>query len=79
MNSILKQNLVQRQLQLKVHNILANLPLLYNSKISTLKQKDTRLYTAQMKFIRRTAAYSLIGHRRNGDILEELKVDTDEN
>jgi len=27
-----------------------------------------------MKFIRRTAGYSLLDHRRNEDILEELKV-----
>jgi hypothetical protein len=28
-----------------------------------------------MKFIRRIAGYSLLGNRRNEDILEELKVD----
>jgi hypothetical protein len=29
-----------------------------------------------MKFMRRTAEYSLLDHRRNEDILEELKVDS---
>jgi hypothetical protein len=28
-----------------------------------------------MKFMRRTAGYSLLDQRRNEDILEELKVD----
>jgi hypothetical protein len=28
-----------------------------------------------MKFIRITAGYSLLDHRRNADILEDLKVD----
>jgi len=29
-----------------------------------------------MKFMTRTAGYSLLDHRRNEDILEEFKVDT---
>jgi len=29
-----------------------------------------------MKFTRRTAGYSLLGHKRNETILEELKVDS---
>jgi hypothetical protein len=32
-----------------------------------------------MKFITRTAGYSLLDHRRDGDILEELEVDAIEN
>jgi hypothetical protein len=40
------------------------------------KQKDIRrLKTAEMKLMRYTAGYSLLGHRGNEDILEELKVD----
>jgi hypothetical protein len=31
--------------------------------------------TAEMKFIRRTARCGLLDHKRNKDILEELKVD----
>jgi len=45
-------------------------------EICTLKQRDIRrLKTAEMKFTRRTSEYSLLDHRRNEDILEELKVD----
>jgi len=32
-----------------------------------------------MKFMRRTAGHSLLDHRRNEGILEELKVDPVEN
>jgi len=32
-----------------------------------------------MKFMRRTAGYTLLDHRRNEDILEELNVDPAEN
>jgi hypothetical protein len=41
-----------------------------------LNQRDIRrLKAAEMKFMRRTAGYSLLDHRRNEDILEELRVD----
>jgi hypothetical protein len=41
-----------------------------------LKQRDIRrLKTAEMKFMKHTAGYSLLDHTRNEDILEELKVD----
>jgi hypothetical protein len=32
-----------------------------------------------MKFMRRTAGYTLLDHRRHEDILEELNVDPAEN
>jgi hypothetical protein len=35
---------------------------------------DIETKTAEMKFTRRTAGYNLLGHRRNGDVLEELNV-----
>jgi len=38
---------------------------LYGCEIWILKQKDVRrLKTAEMKFMRRTAEYSLLDHRR---------------
>jgi hypothetical protein len=48
---------------------------LYGCEVRILNQRDIRrLKAAEMKFIRRTAGYSLLDHRRNEDILEELKV-----
>jgi hypothetical protein len=42
-------------------------------EIWTLKQRDTRrLKRAEMEFMERTAGHSLLDHRRNEDIVEEL-------
>jgi hypothetical protein len=50
--------------------------LLYECKTWILKQRDVRrLKTAEMKFMRRTTGYSLLDHRRNEDIFEELKAE----
>jgi hypothetical protein len=41
--------------------------------------KNTRrLQTEEIKFMRHTAGYSLLGHIRNEDILQELKGDSGE-
>jgi len=41
-------------------------------EICTLKQRDIRrLKTAEMKFTRRTAGYSLLDHRRNENSQEK--------
>jgi hypothetical protein len=40
-----------------------------------IEPKDIkRLKTAEMKFIRHTAGYSLLDRRKNEDILEEFRV-----
>jgi hypothetical protein len=66
---------------LKVWDIFAILSPLYGCEIWLLPQRVIRSpKTAEMKFMRRTAEYSLlVDHRRNGDILEEVKVDPAEN
>jgi len=77
LNNILKENLVRKQSRFKVYNIVAIPWLLYGCEIWTLKQRDIRrLKTAEKKFMRRTAGYNLLDHRRNEDILEEIKVDS---
>jgi hypothetical protein len=49
--------------------------LLYGSEICTIKQCDkSRLRTAEMKYFRQTAGYTLPNHKRNEEILEELHV-----
>jgi hypothetical protein len=56
--------------------MLAVPSLLYTCKIRTFKQGDIRrLKTAEMKFMRPTAGYSLLYHKRNEDILVEFEVD----
>jgi hypothetical protein len=56
-----------------MYKTLALLTLLYGSEIWTVKQCDkNRLRTAEMKYLRRTAGYTLLDHKRNEAILEEL-------
>jgi hypothetical protein len=51
-----------------------------NNYNRTLKQRDVRrLKTAEMKFMRRAAGYSLLDRRRNENVLEEIRVDSVEN
>jgi len=53
LNNVLKRNLIQRQSQLKVCNILAIPLLLYGCEMWTVTQRDIRrLQTAEMKFMR---------------------------
>jgi hypothetical protein len=71
----LKPNLVQRSTRLKLYKTLALPTLLYGSEICTIKQCDrNRLRTAEMKYLRRTARYTFLNHKRNENILEELHV-----
>jgi hypothetical protein len=51
---------------MKVFNTISIPPILYGCKIWTLKQRDVRrLKTEEMKFMRNTAGYRLLEHRRN--------------
>jgi hypothetical protein len=60
---------------LKVYNTLAVPTLIYGSEIWTLgKQDKTRLTTSEMKFLRKTAGYTLMDHKQNEEIIKELQV-----
>jgi hypothetical protein len=75
LNNTLKPNLIQRSAILTLYKTLALFTLLYGSEIWTIKQCDkNRLRTAEMKYLRRTAVYTLFNHKRNEEILEELHV-----
>jgi hypothetical protein len=40
-----------------------------------IEKTDIRsIQTVEMKFMKRTARYSLLDHRRNEDILKEIKI-----
>jgi hypothetical protein len=76
LNNTFKPSLVQKSLKIKIYNTLALPTLLYGNEIWTLKQKDkNRLTSGEMKFFRRTAEYALFDHKRDEEILEELKVE----
>jgi hypothetical protein len=75
LDNTLKPNLVQRSTRLKLYKTLALSSLLYGSEIWTIKQCDkNRLPTAEMKYLLRTAGYTLLNHKRSEEILEELHV-----
>jgi hypothetical protein len=60
---------------LKLYKTLTLPTLLYVSEIWTIKQCDkNRLRTAEIKYLRRTAGYTLFDHKRTEEILEELHV-----
>ncbi|KAJ4434195.1 hypothetical protein ANN_22743 [Periplaneta americana] len=47
----------------------------YVSEIWVLKQRDiSRLRAAEKKYLRRTAGYTLLDHKRNEDILQKLNM-----
>jgi hypothetical protein len=75
LNNTQKPNSVQRISRLKLYKTLALPTLLYGSEIWTLKQCDkNRLRTAETKYLRRTAGYILLDHKRQEGILEKLHV-----
>jgi hypothetical protein len=43
-------------------------------KFGQLNSVKNRLRTAEMKYLRRTAGYTLLNHKRNEEMLEELHV-----
>jgi hypothetical protein len=74
-NNTLKTNLIQRSRRSKLYKTLALPTHLYGSEIWTLKECDEHwLRTAEFKQLQRTAGCTLIDHKRNKEILEELHV-----
>jgi hypothetical protein len=60
---------------MKIYNTLAIPTLIYGSEIWTLTQQDkSRLKASEMKFLRRTAGYTLLDHKKNEDILQKLNT-----
>jgi len=72
-----KPTWVHKYSRIKVYNALAVPILVYESETWTLRQNDKkRLTSIKMKFFKPAALHTLFDiHRRNDEILEELKVD----
>jgi len=77
LNNILKPPVVRKFSGIIVYNALT-LPIpLYGSEIWTHRKKDKkRLTPVEMKCFRRIAGYTLFDHKRNEEILEELKIES---
>jgi hypothetical protein len=73
--SILKPSKVQKEARLQIYNTVAISTLLYGCEIWTLKEQDkSEITAAEMKFLRKTIKYTLFDHKRNQDIMKELKT-----
>jgi hypothetical protein len=49
---------------------------MYRSEAWTIRKEDEkRLQAAEMKFMRKTAGLTLLDHKRNEDILKNLKIE----
>jgi hypothetical protein len=77
LNNNFKPTWVHKSSRIKVYNALAVPILVYESKTWTLRQNDKkRLTPIKMKFFKPAAIYTLFDiHKRNDEILEELKMD----
>jgi hypothetical protein len=65
-NNVLKPNQVQKSSRMKIYNKLTLPTLIYGSEIWTQTQQDkSRLKASEMKFLRRTAEYTLLDHKKN--------------
>jgi ABC-type ATPase involved in cell division len=73
-NNILKPNQVQKSSRMKIYNTLAIPTLIYGREIWTLTQDKSRLKASEIKFLRRTAGYTLLDHKKNENILQELNT-----
>jgi hypothetical protein len=61
--------------RIKLYNTLAHPVLLYGSETWIIKARDGRRITAaQMKHMRRTAAYTWTDYKTNTQIVKELKI-----
>jgi hypothetical protein len=75
-NQVFRPYQEQRHTMLRVYKTLAGPVLAFGSEAWTIrKADDRRLTTDEMRFMRRTAGYSLVEHRMNKYILKELNAD----
>ena len=66
---------MQRHTRMKVYKILARPTLCYGSEAWNIQTQDEcRITHAEMKFLQRTAGYSLLDHQRNETTAKELNI-----
>ncbi|KAJ4445670.1 hypothetical protein ANN_12354 [Periplaneta americana] len=74
-NQVFTTTKTQKHTRLKAYKVLARPVLMYGSEAWPVRNSDVqRLTTAEMRFLRRTAGYSLLDHKRNELITKELKI-----
>ena len=76
MNKTFKPTWVQKFSRKKLHNALALPILIYvGAKFGPLREIQKRMISTAIKFSRIAAEYFLFYHRRNEEILKDLKVE----
>jgi hypothetical protein len=74
-NQVFKPSLVQQHTRLNIYRTLAR-PVLIGSEAWTIRKTDeNRLQVAEMKFMKKTAGFTLWDHKRTEEILKNLKVE----
>ena len=74
-NRILNPSQVQKQTGLKIYNTLVLRTLLHGFETRAIREQDkSRITSAEMKFMGRTAQYTWQDYKANDDILSELKI-----
>jgi hypothetical protein len=75
-NQVFKPSLLQQHTRLNIHRSLARLVLIYERLAWPIRKADEkRLQAAEMKFMRKTAGFTLWDHKRNEEILKSLKAE----
>jgi hypothetical protein len=75
-NQVFKPSLVQKHTRIRVYKILARSVLTSGSEAWMIsKREESRITAAEMKFLRQTAGYTHMDHRRNTDIMKELNTE----
>ena len=73
-NSIFKPSYFQQHTRLRLYNTLARPVLSYGSEAWTLRNHEiSRITACEIRFMR-TAGYTKFDHKRNEDVLKQLKV-----
>ena len=74
-NRVIAGNNARRDTRIKIYNTFAVPMVKYGCEIWALRKTDKkRITAAEMRFLRRTAGYTLLDRKRNTDILDEIKT-----
>jgi len=74
-NNVFRPQKPLKKTRIKLYNTLALPVLLYGSETWTIKARDARRITAaEMKYMRRTAAYTWTDYKTNAQIAKELEI-----
>jgi hypothetical protein len=74
-NRVVTGNNVRRETRLRIYNTFAVPMLKYGCEVWALRKADKkRITAAEMRFMRRTAGYTLRDRKRNVDIMNELQT-----